>query len=175
TAPPAGGPGVKGPLFTDFTYDNLGVPRNPLNPWYQQAENPQGRSWIDLGLGGFLQTEDQWRQYAEQNMGRMKVPTLRNVDKRPHPGFVKSYMHNGYFTSLENVVSFYNTRDVKPRCPNAFTPESEAVTQGCWPEPEVPQTVNRKELGNLRLTADEERALVAFMKTLSDGLAGAAR
>ena len=175
TAPPAGGPGVKGPLFTDFTYDNLGVPRNPLNPWYQQAENPQGRSWIDLGLGGFLQTEDQWRQYAEQNMGRMKVPTLRNVDKRPHPGFVKSYMHNGYFTSLENVVSFYNTRDVKPRCPNAFTPESEAVTQGCWPEPEVPQTVNRKELGNLQLTADEERALVAFMKALSDGLAGAAR
>jgi cytochrome c peroxidase len=102
----------------------------------------------------------------------MKVPTLRSVDKRPYPGFVKSYMHNGYFTSLETVVSFYNTRDVKSRCPNAFTPESDAVAQGCWPEPEVPETVNRKELGDLKLTAGEERALVAFLRTLSDGFKG---
>jgi len=162
-------------LFTDFTYDNLGVPRNPANPFYQQPANTLGRSWVDLGLGGFLETQPQWRSYAKENMGRMKVPTLRNVDKRPNPNFVKSYMHNGYFTSLETVVSFYNTRDVKPRCPNPFTSESEAVAQGCWPESEVPETVNRVELGNLQLTADEEQALVAFMRTLSDGFASAAR
>ena len=162
-------------LFTDFTYDNLGVPRNPANPWYGQPANTLGRGWVDLGLGGFLDTQPRWRQHAQANMGRMKVPTLRNVDKRPHPGFVKSYMHNGYFTSLETVVSFYNTRDVKPRCPDAFTQESDAVAQGCWPEPEVPQTVNRKELGDLNLTADEEQALVAFMKALSDGFAVAPR
>ena len=66
-------------------------------------------------------------------------------------------------------------RDVKPRCPNAFTPESEALAQGCWPEPGVPQMVNRNELGNLKLAADEERALVAFMRTLSDGFGSAAR
>ena len=173
--PAAAGPdGSKAP-FTDFTYDNLGVPRNPANPWYQQRANALGRIWVDQGLGGFLQNEPEWRAYAEQNMGRMKVPTLRNVDKRPHPAFVKSYMHNGYFTSLEAVVSFYNTRDVKPRCPDAFTPEAEAMARGCWPEPELPQTVNRAELGNLELTADEERALVAFMKTLSDGFAPAQR
>jgi cytochrome c peroxidase len=160
-------------LFTDFSYDNLGVPRNPANPWYQQPGNALGRGWVDLGLGGFLETQPQWRGYAKDNMGRMKVPTLRNVDKRPHRAFVKSYMHNGYFTSLETVVSFYNTRDVKPRCPNPFTPESEAVAQGCWPEPEVPETVNRAELGNLQLTAEEEQALVAFMRTLSDGFASA--
>jgi len=35
--------------------------------------------------------------------------------------------------------------------------------------PEVPQTVNREEMGKLSLTAEEEKALVAFMKTLSDG------
>ena len=170
-APAAGGKA----LFTDFTYDNLGVPQNPANPFYQQPANTLGRSWVDLGLGGFLDTLPRWRSYAKDNMGRMKVPTLRNVDKRPTPTFVKSYMHNGYFTSLENVVSFYNTRDVKPRCPSPFTPESEAVAQGCWPEPEVPETVNRVELGNLQLTEDEERALVAFMRTLSDGFASAAR
>jgi len=163
----------RGGLFTDFTYDNLGVPRNPANPWYRQPANTLGRNWVDLGLGGFPDTQPQWRQYAQANMGRMKVPTLRNVDKRPFPGFVKSYMHNGYFTSLENVVDFYNTRDVKPRCPDAFTPESEAVARGCWPEAEVPETVNRKELGDLKLTAEEEGSLVAFMKTLSDGYKGA--
>jgi hypothetical protein len=31
---------------------------------------------------------------------------------------------------------------------------------------EVPQTVNREEMGKLNLTADEEKALVAFLKTL---------
>jgi len=156
-------------VFTDFTYDNLGVPGNPLNPWYSQRSNTAGRSWVDLGLGGFLRTDSAWAQYAKENMGRFKVPTLRNVDKRPRPDFVKSYLHNGYFTSLEAVVNFYNTRDVKPRCPNRFTTETEALRRGCWPEPEYAATVNRQELGNLGLTVGEEKAIVAFMKTLSDG------
>src|SRR5512139_2387435 len=44
------------PLFTDFTYDNLGVPRNPLNPFYKELDwNPLGEAWIDPGLGDFLQ------------------------------------------------------------------------------------------------------------------------
>ena len=43
-------------------------------------------------------------------MGKMKVPTLRNVDKRPSTGFVKAYGHNGYFKSLEDVVRFYASR-----------------------------------------------------------------
>src|SRR5690606_17248719 len=43
------------PLFTDFTYDNLGLPRNPVNPFYTQDEfNPDGWDWVDPGLGGFL-------------------------------------------------------------------------------------------------------------------------
>jgi cytochrome c peroxidase len=44
------------------------------------------------------------------------VPTLRNVDKRPYPEFIKAYGHNGCFTSLKAIVHFYNTRDVPPRC-----------------------------------------------------------
>jgi len=162
-------PGDTKALFTDFTYDNLGVPRNPANPLYQQRANALGLRWVDGGLGGFLETQPRWRKYAKENMGRMKVPTLRNVDKRPSPTFVKSYMHNGYFTSLQAVACFYNTRDLRPRCANAITPESQAVAQGCWPEPAVAQTVNRAELGNLKLTADEEQALVTFMQSLSDG------
>ena len=44
------------PLFTDFTYDNLGVPRNPANPFYKELDwNPDGENWVDTGLGAFLQ------------------------------------------------------------------------------------------------------------------------
>lgn len=159
------------PLFTDFTYDNLGVPRNPENPWYRMPPefNPDGFNWIDKGLGGFLETRDDYRQYAQENLGKQKVPTLRNVDKRPRPDFVKAYMHNGYFKSLKQVVHFYNTRDVKPGCPNPFTTAADAIAQGCWPVPEVAATVNTSEVGNLNLTDEEENAIVAFMKTLSDG------
>jgi hypothetical protein len=35
----------------DFTYDNLGVSRNPMNPFYAKADvHPVGGTWIDLGL-----------------------------------------------------------------------------------------------------------------------------
>ena len=157
------------PLFTDFTYDNLGVPRNPQNPFYFEPEwNPDGLLWVDKGLGGFLESEGY--QY-ESELGKQKVPTLRNVDKRPGPGFVKAYGHNGYFKSLKGIVNFYNTRDVKPQCPDPFTTEKDAMAQGCWPEPEVAANVNSDELGNLELTVAEEDAIVAFLKTLSDGYA----
>jgi hypothetical protein len=66
------------------------------------------------------------------------------------------------------VVDFYNSRDVKPRCKSAWTPVDVALKQGCWPEPEYPQTVNRAELGNLQLSRSEQQDLVAFMETLSD-------
>src|ERR1035437_10530806 len=48
----------------------------------------------------------------EPELGKFKVPTLRNVDKRPNTSCVKAYGHNGYFKSLEDIVHFYNTRDV---------------------------------------------------------------
>jgi cytochrome c peroxidase len=140
-------------LFTDFTFDNLGTPKNPENPFYTMPPffNPDGAGWIDPGLGGFLATfapDD-----AAENMGKHKVPTLRNVDKRPYEGAVKAYAHNGFFKSLEEIVHFYNTRDVEP-----------------WPAPEVGgETMNVDELGDLGLTAEEEALIVTFMKTLSDG------
>ena len=158
------------PLFTDFTFDNLGVPRNPDNPWYtQSAFNPDGFDWVDKGLGGFLATRPDYAAYAEENLGKQKVPTLRNVDKRPSQDFVKAFTHNGYFKSLWQVVHFYNTRDVKRTCDDRFTTVEDALAQDCWPEPEVEENVNTSELGDLKLSAEEEEALVTFMKTLSDG------
>jgi cytochrome c peroxidase len=143
------------PVFTDYTYDNLGIPRNPDNPFYKMpAElNPDGERWVDRGLGSFLEESDPLRDHAAANIGKHKVPTLRNVDLRPRPGFVKAYMHNGYFKTLEDIVRFYNTRD---------------VDGAGWPPPEVADNVNSAEMGNLGLSAEEEAAIVAFMRTLSD-------
>jgi cytochrome c peroxidase len=158
------------PLFTDFTYDNLGVPRNPENPFYYADPmfNPLGYDWIDLGLGGFLETRGDYAAYADANLGKHKVPTLRNVDLRPYPEFVKAYGHNGYFKSLEGIVHFYNTRDVLSTCPVGYT-EAQALAADCWPSPEVLQNMNTSELGNLGLSPEEEAAIVTFLKTLSDG------
>ena len=155
------------PLFTDFTFDNLGVPKNPENTWYQMPKeiNKDGGDWIDPGLGGFLAKVPRYADHAAGNMGKHKVPTLRNVDLRPEPGFVKSYGHNGYFKSLKEIVHFYNTRDSKPGCAKV----NDALPgKNCWPAPELAENVNSEELGNLGLSEAEEWALVAFMKTLSD-------
>ncbi len=82
------------------------------------------------------------------------------------PNAPKSFMHNGAFKSLEQVVHFYNTRDVLPACESISAPR---FGENCWPAPEVTENVNTDELGNLGLTPDEEAAVVAYLKTLSDG------
>jgi cytochrome c peroxidase len=149
-------------LFTDYTFDNLGIPQNP--------ENPAGvaPAFVDLGLGGFLKNVGYPEEVYEAERGKHKVPTLRNVDLRPDEDFVKAYAHNGYFKTLEGIVHFYNTRDVKPVCPGDFT-EAQALAADCWPPPEVSENVNTDELGDLGLTTDEEAAIVEFLKALSDG------
>jgi cytochrome c peroxidase len=177
-----GGPGEE-PLFTDFTASNLGVPAKRDMPYYSEDKpdrqgyvaNPAGAAFVDLGVGGFLDRAHQlsgqtnpnpaWQAYAAQFTGKVRVPTLRNVDKRPYRAFIKSYMHNGYFTSLKDVMHFYNTRDVLPRC--AQNDPGEKVS--CWPAPEVPANMNSRQLGNLGLSEEEENAIVAFMQTLTDG------
>jgi cytochrome c peroxidase len=125
---------------------------------------------VDDGLGAFLATRPEWREYAAANVGKHKVPTLRNVDRRPDGTFVKAYMHNGYFKTLSGLVHFYNTRDVKAVCSGSLT-EREALARDCWPAPEVRANMNTDELGNRGLSQAEERAIVVFMRTLSDGYA----
>jgi cytochrome c peroxidase len=135
------GPYHDKPLFTDYTYENIGVPKNWANPFlYLPAQfNPAGPDYVDYGLGGVL---DDPAEY-----GKFKVPTLRNV------AVTAPYMHNGIFRTLHEVVDFYNTAGI----------------EGRWPEPEVGVNLNRDDLGDLELTAAEVDALVAFMHTLTDG------
>ncbi len=128
------------PLFTDFSYDNLGAPANLNNPYYSQAEefNPTGKYYIDLGLGAIVKDK-------KQN-GKFRVPTLRNI------AITAPYMHNGVFKTLKEVVNFYNTRDTKK-----------------WPKPEVDENINKDEMGDLKLTEQDVDDIIAFMKTLTDG------
>lgn len=74
------------PLFTDFGYDNIGIPHNPATPNY------------DPGLGAIV--------HQPSLDGQFKAPTLRNV------AVTAPYGHNGYFRTLKDVIHFYNTRDV---------------------------------------------------------------
>jgi cytochrome c peroxidase len=129
---------VMPPLFTDFTYDNIGIPKstNPL-----LINNP-----VDNGLGARADIAAKDPNGAQ--IGKFKVMSLRNI------AVTAPYGHNGFFASLEQIIHFYNTRDV-------------ALER--WPAPEVAQNLNVAELGNLGLTAGEEADLVAFLKTLTDG------
>ena len=155
------GPGGTPPLFTGFSYQNIGVPKNPMNPFYFVSPewNPLGTNFVDYGLGKFLKSAGYPPEVYEPQMGKHKVPTLRNVDSRPNPQFVKAFMHNGAFKSLEQVVHFYNTRDVAAEN---------------WPPPEVPDNLNDElfeghPIGDFHLGAEAEASIVAFLKTLTDG------
>ncbi len=77
-----------------------------------------------------------------QLIGAFKTPTVRNV------AVTAPYMHNGVFKTLEEVVDFYN----------------KGGGQGLGYKVEN-QTLPFDEL---KLTKNEEKALVAFMKTLTD-------
>jgi cytochrome c peroxidase len=68
--PSARGEDGQPPLFTDFTYDNIGVPRNAAIPANQNER------YFDLGLCGPFRKD--LSRHTEL-CGAFKVPTLRNV------------------------------------------------------------------------------------------------
>jgi cytochrome c peroxidase len=191
-------------LWTNSCYANIGVPRNPNNPYYAQTDaasnpvgyNPEGNSYVDLGLGGVIYVEmgsppgnigadgNDENDFLQIN-GAFKAPTLRNLDKRPSPDFVKCYSHNGFFKSLEQVVHFYNTRNLTTTPGEiidftAANPYANLSGTPLWPAPEYASPVTLQnpngapnsalaQVGNLQLSDEEENDIVAFLKTLSDG------
>jgi len=105
--------GATPPMFTDFSYDNLGIPRNPLIPANgasPPADTPANsddgvQTYYDLGVCG---------PFREQTLnffshcGQFKVPTLRNI------AVTAPYFHNGRFTTLKDAIGFYVRRDTNP-------------------------------------------------------------
>ncbi len=146
------------PLFTDFTYDNLGVPRNYAIP---ANADP---NYYDLGLCGPNRT-DLVADHSDL-CGAFKVPTLRNV------AVTAPYFHNGKFTTLRDVVSFYVRRDTNPE---EWYPSAGADKFDDLP-PQYRANVNTTEVPYNRrlgdqpaLTSAEIDDVVAFLDTLTDG------
>ena len=94
-----GGP----PLFTDFGYAALGVPRNADIP---ANADP---AYFDLGLCGPLRSDLADNAAA---CGLFRTPGLRNVGAKL--GAQRRFFHNGSMASLAQVLAFYNTRDTEP-------------------------------------------------------------
>ena len=107
--------GVTPPLFTDFSYDNLGVPRNldiPANvaataPSYTPVNSDDGvHAYYDLGICGPFRASNALN--LSGICGQFKVPTLRNI------AVTAPYFHNGRFATLKDAIGFYVRRDTNP-------------------------------------------------------------
>jgi cytochrome c peroxidase len=170
-------------LFTDTTYNNLGLPKNVMLPWYSEdtpdqwgfTGNPLGFGFTDEGMGLFLDgyygapPNLNWGVLLPHFEGKFQTSTVRDAAMVPRPDFVKAYMHNGYLTSLKEVVHFYNTRDVyRYHVLSGHCPKGTIEKKTCWPEAEDPNNENTT-IGKLGLTSEEEDDIVAFLKTLVDG------
>lgn len=191
--------------FTMYCYANIGVPRNTTNPYYQQTDkesdphgyNPLGTKYVDYGLGANPNPAPDGTRFYEKTSGDIpqfrglfKTPSMRSVDKRPSPDFVKAYMHNGVFKSLKDVVHFYNKRniavdsngkeiafDLRKGPPPGYTPlfpppevlENVQNVAGVSPSQATSDTESNGQVGNLQLTQQQEDDLVNFIKTLNDG------
>ncbi|MBU9435177.1 cytochrome-c peroxidase [Burkholderia multivorans] len=95
-------PGADGlpPMFTDYQYEALAVPRNR-----QLAQN-RDPAFYDLGVcGPFREDLKDQTQYC----GMFLTPTLRNAATR------HVFFHNGVYHTLDQVMAFYNERSIAPQ------------------------------------------------------------
>ncbi len=146
-------PGGVFPQFTDYGLINIGVPRNR-----KLAVNADA-NYYDLGLCGPDRTDlKDHKEYC----GAFKTPSLRNVATR------KAYFHNGSFSSLEQVVRFYATRDTAPKQwyqARKFDDQPAGLDANVNMEAPFGGKAGDKPLLSERDIAD----IVAFLKTLNDG------
>jgi cytochrome c peroxidase len=148
------------PIFTDFSYDNLGLPRNP------EIERNADPAYFDLGL---CQRAD----LAERGdlCGAFKVPSLRNVALRG------AFFHNGRFKTLKDALTFYVQRDTNPEKWYPLAADGTVMKFDDLPA-EFRVNVNTSEvpydrrIGDAPALSDAEiDDVIAFLKTLSDGYA----
>lgn len=116
--------GTVPPFFKETEKEVIGVPNT--------AKNKE----LDDDLGFY------WKYNHELQKGMFKTPTVRNI------AVTAPYMHNGVYTSLEEVVDFYNKGGGGGL---GFELEHQTLP-----------------FDNLQLTDKEQKAIVAFMKTLTD-------
>lgn len=155
------------PLFTDFSYDNLGVPRNP-----DIAANADA-SYYDLGLCGPARTD--LKAARPDLCGAFKVPTLRNI------ALTAPYFHNGRFATLKEALQFYVQRDTNPERWYPLNADGSVDKFDDLPRPaageyDYRRNVNTSEVPYDRKAGEAPRLsdaeiddLIAFLNTLTDG------
>ncbi len=143
------------PLFTDFGFVALGVPRNPA------IEANRDPAYFDLGLCG-----PQRHDLANRPdfCGLFKAPTLRNVALR------RSFYHNGIYHSLREAVAFYATRDTDPAKWYPVAADGTVRKYDDLPAQYQDNVSMDMPFGPKQVLSDADvDDLVAFLQTLTDG------
>ena len=150
-------PGASKPLFTNFTYHALGVPRNA-------SHATRDAGFFDLGLCGPRRSD---LSDLAALCGMFRVPTLRNV------ALTAPYFHNGAIATLEDAVAFYATRDSDAA---RWYPVVGGLVQRFDDLPPVYRAnVSFEAPFNLHagappaLSTQDMQDIVAFLNTLTDG------
>ncbi len=147
------------PVFTDYDFLNIGVPRNP-----RIAAN-RDPHFYDQGLCG----PDRRDLAAEQRFcGYFRAPGLRNVAIRD------AFFHNGVFGSLEDVMHFYVERDLFPekyysRNADGSVHKFDDLPPGAPDNVDRDAPLDRAQGAAPALTDAEIDDLIAFLGTLTDG------
>ncbi|RKP46423.1 cytochrome-c peroxidase [Trinickia fusca] len=155
-------PGKDGlpPMFTDYQYESLGVPRNP-----QLAVN-RDANYYDMGLCGPHRTD---LATQTQYCGMFLTPTLRNSATR------KTFFHNGVYRSLDQVMAFYNLRDIEPGKIYPHDAQGHVEQYDDLPakyRANIDKTdapFDRKLGDAPSMTQADIEDIIAFLKTLTDG------
>ena len=147
------------PLFTDYQYEALAVPRN--------AEILVNKDplYFDEGVCGPLRGD---LAAEARYCGLFKTPTLRNVATRA------VYFHNGFFHTLKEALRFYVRRDTDPKL---WYPLADTGAVNKFDDIPVPYRVNA-DVTDRPLTLQEGAAptwseaeiddVIAFLQTLTD-------
>jgi len=142
------------PIFTDFQFEALGVPRNPELP---ADRDPR---YYDMGLCGPQRTD---KSTVAAYCGLFKTPTLRNVATR------RVFFHNGRFHTLRDALRFYVQRDTDPQkwYPREKFDDLPPKYRVNVDRTDPPLTYKR---GDTPVWNDVDiDAVIAFLKTLNDG------
>ena len=147
------------PLFTDYQFEALGVPRNP------EILANRASGYYDEGLCGPLR-QDQSGQASY--CGLFKTPTLRNVAIR------RVFFHNGRFHTLKQALSFYVTRDTDPKRWYPVSASGAVVKFDDLPPllrgnvDVVDEPLTRREGGVPAWSETDIEDVIAFLETLTD-------
>ncbi|HEX3942911.1 MAG TPA: cytochrome c peroxidase [Rhizomicrobium sp.] len=148
------------PLFTDFQYEALGVPRNTSIPANRDA------NYYDLGICGPYRTD---MRDQVQYCGMFLTPTLRNTATR------KVFFHNGVFHSLDEVMDWYVNRDLHPERFYSKDASGNVVKYDDVPAQyrknvdTADAPFNRHPGDQPALNKQEIQDIIAFLRTLTDG------